>query len=116
MARELGVKLHEVSGSARGGRVTIDDVKTFVRKKMTQAAPAASSGGFVVPPLPDFSKYGPIEKKPVSNIRRKIAENLTLSGTSLQLSLNSTWPTSPNWRRAASTSWKGCRKVRRRSR
>ena len=32
-----------------------------------------------VPPLPDFSKYGPIEKKPLSNLRKKIAENLTLS-------------------------------------
>ncbi len=79
LARELGVRLHEVTGSARGGRVTIDDVKNHVRKKMTQPSPAAPSGGIVIPPLPDFSKYGPIEKKPVSNIRRKIAENLTLS-------------------------------------
>jgi pyruvate dehydrogenase E2 component (dihydrolipoamide acetyltransferase) len=79
LARELGVKLHEVTGSARGGRVTIDDVKNHVRKKVTQPSPAAPASGFVVPPLPDFSKYGPIEKKPVSNIRRKIAENLTLS-------------------------------------
>jgi pyruvate dehydrogenase E2 component (dihydrolipoamide acetyltransferase) len=78
LARELGVSLHEVPGSARGGRITIDDVKNFVRKKITQPPPAAS-GGLVIPPLPDFSKYGPVEKKPVPNIRRKIAENLTLS-------------------------------------
>ncbi len=79
LARELGIALHEVPGTARGGRITIDDVKTFVRKKVTQPTPAAASSGFALPPLPDFSKYGPIEKKPVSNIRRKIAENLTLS-------------------------------------
>jgi pyruvate dehydrogenase E2 component (dihydrolipoamide acetyltransferase) len=79
LARELGISLYDVAGSARGGRVTIDDVKNFVRKKMTQPAPAVASSGFVIPPLPDFSKFGSIEKKPVSNIRRKIAENLTLS-------------------------------------
>ncbi len=58
--------------------MTIDDVKNFVRKKITEPAPV-TSGGYVIPPLPDFSKYGPIEKKPIANIRRKIAENLTLS-------------------------------------
>lgn len=79
MARELGVNLHEVSGSARGGRITIDDVKSFVKKRMTQPAAPASGGGIAIPPLPDFSKYGPVEKKQVSNIRRKIAENLTLA-------------------------------------
>jgi pyruvate dehydrogenase E2 component (dihydrolipoamide acetyltransferase) len=54
-------------------------VKNHVRKRMTQPAPSAPSSGLIIPPLPDFSKYGPVEKKPVSNIRRKIAENLTLS-------------------------------------
>ena len=78
LARELGISLHDVPGSARGGRVTIDDVKSHVRKKVTTPAPV-SSGGIVIPPLPDFSKYGPIEKKPITNIRRKIAENLTIS-------------------------------------
>jgi pyruvate dehydrogenase E2 component (dihydrolipoamide acetyltransferase) len=81
LARELGVNLHEIAGSARGGRVTIDDVKNFVRKRMTAPAPTASAsgGGIVIPPLPDYSKYGPIDKKPIPNIRKKIAENLTLS-------------------------------------
>ena len=78
LARELGVSLQEIGGSARGGRVTLDDVKAFVRKRITQPAPT-SSGGFVIPPLPDFSKYGPIEKKPFSNLRKKIAETLTIS-------------------------------------
>ncbi|MCE9530230.1 MAG: 2-oxo acid dehydrogenase subunit E2, partial [Planctomycetes bacterium] len=79
LARELGINLQDIPGSARGGRVTIDDIKTFVRKKITQPAPAKGSSGFVIPPLPDFSKYGPVESKPVSNIRKKIAENLSLS-------------------------------------
>ncbi len=79
LARELGINLHEVAGSARGGRITIDDVKSFVRKKITAPPAASGSSGITIPPMPDFSKYGPIEKKPVSNIRKKIAENLTIS-------------------------------------
>src|SRR5262249_12903771 len=49
LARELGVSLHDVAGSARGGRVTIDDVKNHVRKKMTQPAPATAAGAFALP-------------------------------------------------------------------
>jgi pyruvate dehydrogenase E2 component (dihydrolipoamide acetyltransferase) len=80
LARELGVDLHEITGSARGGRVTIDDVKAFVKKRVTQPAPVAvAAGSTALPPLPDFGKYGPVEKRPVSNLRRKIAENLTLA-------------------------------------
>jgi pyruvate dehydrogenase E2 component (dihydrolipoamide acetyltransferase) len=78
LARELGVSLREIPGSARGGRVTLDDVKAFVRKRITQPAPSGGSA-VAIPPLPDFSKYGPVEKKPVSNLRKKIAENLTIS-------------------------------------
>lgn len=78
LARELGVALQDVQGSARGGRVTLDDVKSFIRKRITQPA-SATGTAFAIPPLPDFSKYGPIEKKPVSNLRKKIAENLTIS-------------------------------------
>jgi pyruvate dehydrogenase E2 component (dihydrolipoamide acetyltransferase) len=77
-AREHGVNLAEVPGTARGGRVTVDDVKSHIRIRMSQ--PAAASGFAGGPaPLPDFSKYGPVEKKPVSNLRKKIAENLTVT-------------------------------------
>jgi pyruvate dehydrogenase E2 component (dihydrolipoamide acetyltransferase) len=78
-AREHGVNLVEVSGSARGGRVTVDDVKTHIRAHMQHGTPAGPASSTAIPPLPDFSKYGPIEKKPLSTIRKKIAENLTLA-------------------------------------
>ncbi len=78
LARELGVSLQDIPGSARGGRVTLDDVKSFVRKRIAQPAPTTGAP-FAIPPLPDFSKYGPIEKKPLSNLRKKIAENLTVA-------------------------------------
>jgi len=86
LARELGVGLPEISGSARGGRVTIDDVKTYVRGRVQSHGTSVTTkaGGTVVdvfnhPPLPDFAKFGAIEKKPISPIRKKIAENLTIS-------------------------------------
>jgi pyruvate dehydrogenase E2 component (dihydrolipoamide acetyltransferase) len=88
LARELGVSLAEIEPSGRGGRVTLDDVKTFVRKRITEPKPtsptSAASGrtvadSFAHPPLPDFAKFGPIEKKPVPTIRQTIAKNLTVA-------------------------------------
>jgi len=79
-AREHGVNLAEVPGTARGGRVTVDDVRTHIRDRMSApVAYAPGSPGGAVPPLPDFSKYGPVEKKPLSTLRKKIAENLTIA-------------------------------------
>jgi pyruvate dehydrogenase E2 component (dihydrolipoamide acetyltransferase) len=84
LARELGVPLAEVKGSARGGRVTLDDVKGHVKSRLASAPAGGKVSGsvvdaFALPPLPDFSKYGPVERKPVSGIRTKIAENLTVA-------------------------------------
>ena len=83
LARELGVDLHEVIGSASGGRVTQDDVKAFVRgiPKGAKAGAAPAALGAVIPQLPDFSKYGPIETKPFTALRKTIAKNLSLSWT-----------------------------------
>jgi pyruvate dehydrogenase E2 component (dihydrolipoamide acetyltransferase) len=86
LARELGVSLTELKGSGRGGRVTLDDIKGFVkleRERVKQGGPAAAPGGSIVnvfglPPLPDFSKFGEVERRPVANIRQTIARNLTV--------------------------------------
>ena len=81
MARKLGVDLYQVSGSANGGRITIEDIEAFVRNRMT--APASPSGGgasmgIAAPaPLPDFTKFGPIEKQPLGKIFRTAASNLS---------------------------------------
>jgi pyruvate dehydrogenase E2 component (dihydrolipoamide acetyltransferase) len=76
-AREHGVNLAEVPGTARGGRVTVEDVKGHIRGRMAAAPVAHAPGSPPNAPLPDFSKYGPVEKKPLSNLRKKLAENLT---------------------------------------
>jgi pyruvate dehydrogenase E2 component (dihydrolipoamide acetyltransferase) len=82
LARELGIDLARVRGSATGGRVTQEDVKNFVRDLATgTAAPAADGPGVMVkvPPLPDFGKWGPVERKPMDAVRRKTAEQMALS-------------------------------------
>jgi len=85
LARELGVALGELKGSGRGGRVTLDDIKGFVRDERQKPKPAGSSPGktvadsFTTPPLPDFSKFGEVERKPVAKIRETIAKNLTVA-------------------------------------
>lgn len=73
LARELGVDLTQVSGQGSGGRITQDDVKAHVRSGQS-VAPAASSPA--APELPDFSKWGDIERQPVSKIRQVIAKNM----------------------------------------
>ncbi|AWM37281.1 Dihydrolipoyllysine-residue acetyltransferase component of pyruvate dehydrogenase complex [Gemmata obscuriglobus] len=88
LARELGVALAEVKGTARGGRVTLDDLKGFVKGERTRAKESGSAGGalaadavvvnkYALPPLPDFSKYGAVEVADVATIRQTIAKNLT---------------------------------------
>ncbi len=75
-ARELGVDLGRVHGSGPNGRVTRDDVQSFVKSALTSApdaAPARGGGiGMNLPPWPvvDFAKFGPIERVPLSRIQR----------------------------------------------
>ena len=86
LARELGVPLDEVKGSGPKGRITQEDVQAFVKSVLagaTQtraqsskatAAPAAAAGGGLAGLLPwpvvDFAKFGPIEKRDLSRIKR----------------------------------------------
>ncbi len=74
LARELGVDIAVVQGSGPGGRISTDDLQSYVRAALS----GASGGGAVTrsAPLPDFSKWGEVERKPMSNIRRKTAEHL----------------------------------------
>ena len=80
-ARKLGVNLKQISGTAAGGRITLEDVEAFVHNRMTQppVPNAASSPGFGMvqaAPMPDFSKFGPVEKVSMNKIFRMAAANL----------------------------------------
>lgn len=77
LARELGVDLASVPGSGAGGRVTADDVKAWVRRLLESSKGAVVSGVEApAAPLPDFSKFGPVEVRPMSKVRRKTAEQM----------------------------------------
>jgi pyruvate dehydrogenase E2 component (dihydrolipoamide acetyltransferase) len=73
LAHELGVDLRSVTGSGEKGRLTKDDVKAFLRGPATPAgAPAAAPAGSGIPEIPaqDFSKFGPVETRPLSRIKK----------------------------------------------
>ncbi len=85
LARELGVDLARVPGSAPHGRVSLEDVKTFVKANMSSGGGAPGRAEPALPPLPDFAVWGPIERQPLSGIRRKIAENMALAWRSIPM-------------------------------
>src|SRR5208283_2511076 len=65
-----------------GGRITQEDVKAFVKGLAARSASgAASSAGAPVriPPLPDFSKWGTVQRVPLDAVRRKTAEQMALA-------------------------------------
>lgn len=87
-ARELGVPLEEVTGSGRKGRITDADVQAFTKSVMSgvvqtkaQAAKAPASGGgselgLLAWPKVDFAKFGPVERKDLSRIKKISGANL----------------------------------------
>ena len=90
-ARELGVPLDDVKGTGPTGRITQDDIQGFTKAVMGGAtqtkaqaakAPAASSGGSgeglnLLPwPKVDFAKFGPVERKDLSRIKKISGANL----------------------------------------
>ncbi len=77
LAREIGVDIHSVKGSGPGGRISEDDVKLCAKNALAAAAsPKAPGTGFAEPTLPDFAKWGKIERVSMRGVRRKTAEHL----------------------------------------
>jgi len=79
LAREIGVDIYEVKGSGPGGRVSEDDVKARAKALVSAAVTAAATpraGHFAQPQLPDFAKWGKIERVSMRGVRRKTAEHL----------------------------------------
>jgi pyruvate dehydrogenase E2 component (dihydrolipoamide acetyltransferase) len=81
MARELGVDIDQVAGSGSGGRISVDDVKAHAKRIITE--PAAAGGHTLAEPLPDFSRWGDVERQPMRAVRRKTAEHLTAAWTTI---------------------------------
>jgi pyruvate dehydrogenase E2 component (dihydrolipoamide acetyltransferase) len=79
LAREVGVDIYEVKGSGPGGRISDDDVKAHAKALLSAAAMAVQApraGHFAATQLPDFTKWGKIERVSMRGVRRKTAEHL----------------------------------------
>lgn len=86
LARELGVELGRVTGTAPKGRVTQEDVKGYVKQVLSgaAAAPAGGAGG-ALPRVPvvDFAAFGPVEVKPLTRIQKISGPRLHASWVNL---------------------------------
>jgi len=79
LAREIGVDVAVVSSSDPGGRISAADVKAH-SKKLHESGPRS---GAAATPLPDFSKWGDIEREAFSNVRRITAQRMSAAWSSI---------------------------------
>jgi pyruvate dehydrogenase E2 component (dihydrolipoamide acetyltransferase) len=80
LARELGIDIHAVRASGEAGRISEDDIKAYVKGLVTSGivgGPAPAGAPFAQPTLPDFSKWGTVERESMRGVRRKTAVHLS---------------------------------------
>jgi pyruvate dehydrogenase E2 component (dihydrolipoamide acetyltransferase) len=77
LARELGIDIYKVEGTGPGDRITAEDVKAYSKEIARKSGDKASMQDDYE--LPDFSKYGSVERKPLNSIRKRIATNMQAS-------------------------------------
>jgi pyruvate dehydrogenase E2 component (dihydrolipoamide acetyltransferase) len=77
LARELGIDIHDVKGTAPGGRISEEDVKAHSKQLLLAAVAVETQTPHIAQPeLPDFSKWGKIERVSMRGVRRKTAQHL----------------------------------------
>ncbi|MFQ5629402.1 MAG: 2-oxo acid dehydrogenase subunit E2 [bacterium] len=75
-AREIGIDINQVPGTGPGGRISVEDVKRYSRDRNARRTQSTGAGlviGQFAPPLPDFEKWGAVEREKMSNIRKSTA-------------------------------------------
>lgn len=90
MAREFGIDLARVRGTEEGGRITMADLRNYIQY-LQQAAftpqqavvPAQQAAAKPAAPSIDFSKWGPVHKKPLTQLRKTIAQAMVESWTAI---------------------------------
>ena len=106
MAREMGVDLFDVRPTGPGGLVTADDVRLYAESRQVPAestdvsatrAPVESQPVTPLPaiasppPLPDFEKWGPVERIPLRSVRRATARQMALAWSQIPHVANQDW-------------------------
>ncbi|MGA2801342.1 MAG: 2-oxo acid dehydrogenase subunit E2 [Verrucomicrobiota bacterium] len=82
LARELGIDLNKVRGSEMGGRIVIGDIRAYIARLQKASGTAAPASGTVAVPIKqaaeriDFSKWGPVVRKPLTPLRQVIARRM----------------------------------------
>jgi len=88
LADVFGLDLTRIAGTGLGGRITVGDVQAYVshiQHKAFETPAVAVTAGASHPqrvasdPLPDFAKWGPIERRPLASLRKKIAAKMSQS-------------------------------------
>jgi pyruvate dehydrogenase E2 component (dihydrolipoyllysine-residue acetyltransferase) len=85
LARELGIDLHRIRGSERGGRIVMADIRAYIQRLEKLVAPAKSVSQKPAAPVApaaerlDFSKWGPVTKKSLTPLRQTIGRRITES-------------------------------------
>ncbi len=81
LAREIGVSINDVEGTGPNGRISQDDVKEHARRILSSIGAAGgvgpASSARAARPLPDFAKFGEVDRQAWSNIRRATSEHLS---------------------------------------
>jgi pyruvate dehydrogenase E2 component (dihydrolipoamide acetyltransferase) len=77
-ARELGVDLTRVKGTAPKGRISKEDIQLFVKTELAKPTAKSGGGSFAFPEMPhiDFTKFGTIETRALSRIKKLSGNNL----------------------------------------
>lgn len=84
LARDLGIDLAKVRGSESGGRIVLADLRDYIQHLQAAAFSAPQAAAAPAPQAPskpaaesiDFSKWGPVTKKPLTSLRKKIGEKM----------------------------------------
>lgn len=83
LARELGVDINLVNGSAKEGRITEDDIKNFIKTSLSTGTISGIS--ITQKSLPEFKKWGEVEIQPMTKIRTLTAESMTYAWTTIPM-------------------------------
>ncbi len=93
LARELGVDIYQVQGTGPGERISAQDVRDFVRvtmQRITGGGPSPAVHGefpglHAQRPLPDFSKWGEVERKSLSRVRKVTADAMSYAWSTIPM-------------------------------